>query len=870
MLRRLLVAIVAASTRRAWLVVVLAAVCAASAILYTVRHIAIDTNTARLLSSDLPWRKQAAKFDALFPERVRGIAVVIDGATPELAELAARSLSHELSRQPDRFRSLRRPDGGDFFEKHGLLFLTTEEVERTTAQLIAAQPLLGALALDPSFRGLLGSLSLVIEGVQRREIGADALAKPLAAIADTLESVIAGRAALFSLRSLLAAQPISSRELRGFILVEPSLDFAALKPGAAATNAIRKAALDLGLTPERGVRVRLTGEVPLADEEFGTLADRAELNAAATLLSMIVLLWLAVRSVRIIFAILASLFVGLVVTAAFGLIAFGSFNLISVAFAVLFVGLGVDFGIQFSVSYRAERYARGDVTVALTAAARDVGPPIALAAAATAVGFFAFLPTDYRGVSELGAIAGTGMLIAFAASITLLPALVRLLPTPGERSPIGYAALAPFDRFINSHRTHIRVIAVMVALLSIAAMPNLRFDFNPLNLRSANTESVSTLLDLLRDPQTSPNTIDVLAPSLADARSLAQRLAALPEVSQTVMLTSFIPPDQPAKLALIRDAAMLVDATLNPSSIVAPPDDAQLVLAMTRTAEVLERMNERQNGTFSTNASRVSRALFALTRAGPAARMALEQEVGATVKLTLEQLRAALSAGPVTLETLPQDLKKEWRGNDGSARVEVYAKGDSNDNETLRRFVAAVRAVASDATGAPVSTQESARTIVGAFVEAGVWAFLAITALLAIVLRRVRDVLLTLAPLVLAGLTTLALCVALRIPINFENVIALPLLLGIGVAFNIYFVMAWRAGSVGLLQSSLARAVIFSALTTATAFGSLWLSNHPGTASMGKLLALSLMCTLVSALFVLPALLGPPPNSEAARARVAG
>ena len=142
-----------------------------------------------------------------------------------------------------------------------------------------------------------------------------------------------------------------------------------------------------------------------------------------------------------------------------------------------------------------------------------------------------------------------------------------------------------------------------------------------------------------------------------------------------------------------------------------------------------------------------------------------------------------------------------------------------------------------------------------AFLEAGCWALLSITVLLAFALRRTIDVLLTLAPLALSGLATLGICVAAGLPLNFENIIALPLLFGIGVAFSIYFVIAWRAGKRDLLQSSLTRAVIFSALATGTAFGSLWLSHHPGTSSMGRLLALSLACTLASTLLFLPALL---------------
>ena len=189
-------------------------------------------------------------------------------------------------------------------------------------------------------------------------------------------------------------------------------------------------------------------------------------------------------------------------------------------------------------------------------------------------------------------------------------------------------------------------------------------------------------------------------------------------------------------------------------------------------------------------------------------------------------------------------------------------KGDPNDNEVLREFAQAVLAVEPSATGAPVSLQESGRTIVYAFIQAGFWALLSIAILLWITLRRFGDVLLTLVPLLLAGVVTLEMCVLIGLPLNFANIIALPLLLGVGVAFKIYYIMAWRAGQTNLLQSSLTRAIIFSALTTATAFGSLWLSSHPGTSSMGKLLALSLVCTLAAAVLFQPALMGPPRDGK--------
>ena len=855
MLKSLIVGIVDLCTQHPWWVIGLAAVLAAGSGVYAGTHFAIRTDTKMLISTDLPWRQREERFLESFPQRQ--ILVVIDAPTPELVEQATAKLAQALATRSDLIHSVRQTQGGNFFARNGLLYLPTDKVARVTDGLTRANALLETLAADPSLRGTLDALSLGITGVHLGELNLDDMTRPMTMAADTAENVLAGRPASFSWRAL-AGGPAEPTDLRRFIEVEPVLDFMVLEPGRAATDAIAQTASDLKLGADYQARVRQTGRIPTDDDEFGTLKENAGLNAAVSLLAVLIILWLALRSARIIFAVAVSLLVGLAISAAWGLFLVGALNLISIAFFVLFIGLGVDFGIQFNVRYRAERHDYPELRTALHSTAVKVGGPLALAALATAVGFSSFLPTAYRGLSELGEIAGSGMIIAFVTSITLLPALLAVLNPPGEPHPMGFAQLAPVDRFLELHRIPVVVIIILVVVLASPLLFWLQFDFNPLHLQSPKVESVATFLELRKNPQTGANAIEIEAPDLAAANATAQRLSALPQVSQTRTLSDLVPGDQDEKLKLIRDAETAIDASLNPREVDRPPTDQEDIEALSSVADALSKVAGNNQGPGADAARRLSELLTQLAEADPLARMRAETAVTAPLRISLDQLRQELKPERITTENIPSDVAGEWVTTDGHARVQVLPKGDPEDTEVLRGFATSVLAVEPNATGPAVFLYEARNTVVRAFIEAGIFALSAIAILLWIALRRMGDVVLTLLPLLVAGVVTLELCAVFDLPLNFANIIALPLLLGVGVAFKIYYIMAWRAGKTALLQSSLTRAVIFSAMTTATAFGSLWLSSQPGTSSMGKLMALALVCTMTAAVLFQPALMGPP------------
>ena len=868
MLKSSIVRLVAWSVRRPLRVILISLVLAVLSSYYVVNHFKINTDISRLVETNKAWSSLDDAMDNAFPQRGQTVLVVVEARAPEFADAAANALTAALKKQPKEFVAVTQPAGGPFFEHNGLLFLSLDQVQSTTGQLVQSRPLVNALAKDPSLTGLAGVLTTsLLLPLQLGQIKLGDMSHLLSQSASVLDRVLAGQPAAFSWRALVD-KDIGTNPARAFVTVQPVVNYGALEPGARASAAIRATAAALDLNAHYGASIRLTGEQPLADEEFASVQDGAALNGLITFVVVLVILWLALRSGRMIVAVFITLFVGLAITAALGLMMVGALNMISVAFMVLFVGLGIDFGVQFGVKYREERYRDDRLAAALVNTAHTIGVPLTLAAVAVAEAFFSFLPTAYRGVAELGQIAGVGMFVAYATNMTLFPALLEIFNPPGEAAAPGFKQLAPVDDFLDRHRKPVLIGTLVVVVGAMPLLTHLRFDFNPLHLKDPHTESMATLLSLKDSPEAAVNNVHVLTPSLAAADKVAAHLRTLPEVGTVTTLSTFIPTDQTQKLLLINSAAqqLLPALTQTPAP---PSSDALRVAALKRAANQLSLAAEDHPGAGAAEAQHLSATLQKLAAADPAARDRAETAMSGTLTIALQQLAELLQPSEITRASVPPEIARDWVAADGRALVDIAPKiargADPGDDAMLKRFAHAVKTTEPDAIGGTISILHSADVIIKAFLEAAGWALVTITILLWLALRRLSDVLRTLIPLLVSALVTLELCVVFGMPLNFANIIALPLMLGVGVAFKIYFVMAWRNGQTGLLQSSLTHAVMFSAATTATAFGSLWLSHHPGTSSMGRLLALSLLCTLIGAVVFQPVLMGKPRARRASK-----
>jgi hopanoid biosynthesis associated RND transporter like protein HpnN len=854
--RRVLVRWVELTARFALGVVLAAVLLTAVAGAYVAGNFSINTSVTDMLSPDLPFRHKSRQVSEAFPQFSDNIVVVIDGVTADLADDGAARLAALMREKPDIFGAVHDPAGDPYFRRNGLLYLDVDELSDLGDRLAEAQPYLGKLWRDPSLGGLGGMLGLAIDDILK-----DTEAPPpieldtfLNAMAEVAEAQARGQYLPLSWRRLMTGDDGGKRRI---LLIQPALDFGSLSPASEAMESIRRLAAEAGLDAGHGLRVRLTGSAALATEELQSVEEGMGLAAVLSLVLVVGLLFVGLGSVRLALAVLVTLVMGLIWTAGFAFAAIGQLNLISVAFAVLFIGLSVDFGIHFGLRY-AEGIDRGrDHRRALAESAEGVGGALTLAAVAAAIAFYSFSATDYLGLAELGQIAGTGMFIALFANLTVLPALLSLAPpAPGpgrvRRGPKG---------LIRGPARAVAAGALVLGVGAAVAASGARFDFDPLNLKNTETESVSTLFDMMEDSRTSPYSITVLSPDLDAARELAEKLDRLDLVEETETLADYVPTGQDEKLDIIASMALFLIPALTARPVDTPALDRPAATEALRGK--LRRLGALADGPVPAAARRLEAALSVL--AGPGAESALaelESRLLSALPGRIEALRRSLEAEPVALEDLPDGLRQRSVAADGRAKITVYPKENLHDREALERFVAVVRGLAPDATGSPVVILEAGNTVIAAFRDAALIAVVSIALLLAVLLRSARDIFLVFAPLTLAALLTVAASALFNLPFNFANVIVLPLLFGLGVAGAIHLVVRERSEGAGALETSTPRAVMFSALTTIGSFGSIALSSHPGTSSMGMLLTIAISMTLACTLIVLPALMEIMPRKE--------
>ncbi len=846
-----------------FLVLFLSLLATVGALVYTVNHFRIDTELADMISDKLPYRKLEKEFQRAFPQLKETIVVVIDADTPEAARLHTAKMAEHLKKETGLFREVFALGSGKFFEKNGLLYMSVEDLEALSENLASAQPLLGLISKDLTLRGLFSVVERIVH--QEGEIEQKTRLVPfLDRLAQAFHDSASNRSRPLSWQELILGKEVAEEARRQFIILDPVLDYATLSTGEAGIEAIYRIRDEIGLHQGNGVKVRLTGDVVLNYHNLITVNRGMGLTTLISFLLVAIALVIGLGSGRLVFASLVTLLLGFIWTLGFAIAFVGRLNLISVAFGVLFIGLGIDYGIQYCIRYR-EIIASGlGHHRAIVETARGLGVGLRLCTVAAAIGFYSFLPTPYTGVSELGLIAGTGMFINLFATLTVLPALLTLLP-PKKTFLKEFVASRKVYRLPYEHAKAIVLGAIVIGIGCAVLIPKLYFDYNPLNLYDPDSEPVLTIKELFKNEMTSPWTISILSENAKEAEKMATRLKELHEVKEAITIASFVPGNQSSKLSILSDISLFMPPgleTLKPETLSYEKKVTSLESLGASLKKVLSKAPKKRNS-YTTSVSRLHRSVEGFQNAlrhpenGKEALDKLEQIVLSNLPVLFRELQTSLKAHAVKESDLPRELRSRYVTADGRHRVEVFPRENILETRSLKKFVQAVSALAPHSTDAPVTILGAGNAVVHSFLLATLYALVAITIYLLIELKRISDTLLVLLPLMLSLLMTGAASVILDIPFNFANVIVIPLLLGSGIE-GMYFVQRFRTdppSSGNMLETSTARALFFSTLTTILSFSALSFSPHQGMASMGKLLTLCVCSLMITTLILLPALL---------------
>ncbi len=827
---------------------------------YAVANLKINSSRSDLIDSEAPFRQTYDAFQEAFPSFRNTILVAVKGESGLAASEATRLLYDQLSPRTDIFSSVFSPSADPFFRDHALLYLDTDQLEEVSAQLARAQPALTALAQDPTLRGLFDLLGAGLEAYGRGESLPPYFVEMMDRISDTAEAELAGQAEDLPWNDVFVGHDFGTH--LQIIVIQAREDFTQLVSGRRAIEVIRQSVEDLGLTSEQGISVRLTGAVPLAYEEMRAVGQSVGLAGFLSTLFLTVILAFGIRSLRIIIAVLITVSAGLVWTMAWAMWSVGELNMVSATFAVLFIGLGVDFAIHLALRYQEAIEHGAENDKALIVAAASTGGAVSLCALTSAIGFLSFIPTRYRGVADLGIIAGGGMVFALLSALLILAAFLAVFGPPTGRAA-GAAFVAATGRLFHAIERHARQVAVisLVVLLGAAFVSTkIGFDFSTLTLKNQDSESITTLQELQENGIVTDYAISVLAKNRQAVPEVAQQLAQLSTVREVLTPESYVPRDQDYKLELLQEAAFLLWPALT-----APEQSPELTAGERRKAvsdlvAVLESFSPRPDDAAVATAVRRLAFLLKALESDPEAAVLLanlDRHLTANVHQPIEFLRTALQVDAVTFDDLPEDVRARVVAADGRVRVVALPKEDMTSFEAMKRFVKDVTMVFPDATGRPVLEAGVGEVVVTAFKTALIVALIAIVFVLLLAVRSVVDTLIILVPLIMASCLTLATAVVVGIPLNQANIIVLPLIMGLGVDNGIHMVLRFREdGSMeNLLTSSTPRAIILSTLTTVAAFGALSLSLHQGIRSMGLLLTMSMGYLLVCTIIVLPALL---------------
>ncbi len=818
-------------------------------VFYIKNHLSMSTDISNMLSEELPWRKLDIAYERLFPQFVDNMLIVIEASSPDQAADTATTLYLALKEDSYLIKDIYYPSQLPYFRQSAFLFMEEDELYELSDRLASIQPFIGTLLEDKNLRGLFTMLTEALDAIAE---GKDIDINPLLL---EINKAFADQQYRVSWQGLMSNKKNDAEVYREFIMLKTLESEQELLPGEDVIAHVNQLISKLKL--EQHSRIRLTGNTALSYEELKSVAAANITAIAVSLLLVTVILIFGLGSVWLFVSSMLTLLAGLIVTTAFAAATVGELNLISVAFAVLYIGLGIDFAIHLCLRFREESQHQTNNHSALQIALSQIFRTLLLCALTTAIGFYSFMPTDYQGVAELGWIAGSGMFISMLFTFILLPALLsakscHFRQTGNNhfaRPALNYLSELPYryPRFIV-----IASVALVVIVLSQIARIN--FDTNTLNLQNPDNESVQTYQDLLKDSDTSPWR-GILLKQSDEVQQAKHNIEKLDVVDSTIWIEDLIPNDQEEKLFLIDEMSLMMGPLITNNASLNIEAEEQYRAIGTLLAAIESIPNDAL-----TKELRVLKTNLHSLTAKPADKQTLndlEQRLLTHLDGRIASLADALAATEVAFKDIPETIRNRWISDD-FYKIELIPKKNLNDNTNRAEFVRTIQKHDNEIIGPAVVSIEAGSAVLKAFQDALGYAFIAIAILLIVLIKKKSDAVVILMSVMIGGTFTLGLMMLFQIPFNFANIIGLPLLLGIGVDSGIHIANRFRQEqhtNNNIFATSASRGVFVSSMTTICSIGNLGFSAHTGTASMGLMLALGLLAMLIATMCILPAFL---------------
>ena len=856
-----------------------------ASVVYTKRNMEFLTGRDDLMPRNAPFQVDYRAYRQEFGDQEEIVAVV-ESDDAEKSTRAADALYAALNKQSGVFREVFYPGGLPFFRKNGLLFMPLDELKRLRHTLTMAGPVLKDLAAAPSVQTLFTSLTSQIDGYLKT--GDPASLESLTFMLTTLDKGFKGfdaKGSGLSMDSFLkgggdgAPSMLENAGKQQVITMLPVKDMASFMASEKPIKAARAALNEILGKPEfKGVTAGLTGVPVLEYEEMATSQRDIGIATVLSLSLTVILLLFAFRGILNVIAAMVSLVVGICLSFGFATATVGHLNILSMVFAIMLIGLGIEYGIQVVLRYQEELRGGADgrtaVDTGLTANIRS----IVMAAATVALAFATFAFTDFKGIAELGIIAAGGVFICVAATFTVLPAMLILLerfrkpgpryaPEPDRERAVEFEG-RPVARFLFGYPRQMVAATAVLALVCLWPTLTMRFDYNLLNLQAKGLQSVEYAYKLMRSKENSGYFAVVTARDQADARQLTGRLEKLPAVDHVVSLLSLVPDQQPAKLAELAALRQVMD-TVKP----VPYEENLRVMELPTVFENFrDRVNRLKIALESRNAVEAKPVkAFLGTLDGFFATLEKEKDKNAVGMLRefqggmfaelpdkLRMLKDSLEAAPVTAADVPEQLRSRFVGKTGKLLLQVAPRHEIFEHGPLREFVTQVKSIVPNATGEPIMVYESLTVLRDSYLKAFGYAFIGIALILLINFKSIRFALIGSLPLAAGLLLMIGSMWLAGIRFNSANIIVLPLILGVGIDSAIYIINRYRQGTESPAQVAMSSAgigVFLNALTILFSFGALMVAHHQGVFSIGAVMSLGMAASVAVFMIFLPALL---------------